>query len=210
MCLAGPLAGCASYSGHSGTCRYGLKGGSSGNHCYNRPKPSDALAAQAMSTAPLARSVEAWKRRHGAAVVSSVGVNRWAETTFAVPRTGDDRLVTFDVHGRPTSGDDGYASHPRDPFRVGNVRPEALARVIRTVRADQPDTTLLAAVLTVDPFANELTWHVTMISSKASSSLVYRAAPDGRRLCHGRDPVKDALEPAREIPSCPESVLSLY
>ena len=86
-------------------------------------------------------------------------------------------LTTFDVNGRPTSGDDGYAARPENPFRISNVHPDALARVIRTIRLEQPDTTLLAAILTVDPFSDELTWHVTVISSHADSSLVYRSTP---------------------------------
>ena len=215
LCVAAPLAGCTSYSGHSGTCRYGLKGlNSGGNHCFSRPQPSDALVAKAMSTEPLARALRAWKRGHGSAVASSVGINRWAETTFAVQTatTGPNEftLTTFDGDGKTTSGNDGYACHPEDPFRVSDVDPGALGRVIRAIRADRPETTLLAAILTEDPFADELTWHVTVISSNTSSSLSYLATPDGSDICHGRDDVEDALRPAPEIPPCAHSVLSLY
>jgi hypothetical protein len=215
LALAASLAGCSSYSGgHSGTCRYGLRTGQGGNHCYSRPKPSDELVAQAMSAETLARALGAWRRTRGASVVLSVGINRWAETTFTVP-TGDTgfgakrgRLVTFDVHGRSTSGNEEYVSEPRDPFRVSAVRPEVVARVLRRIRASQPDTVLLKAVFAVGPFSAGLVWRVAVISSHAGSALVYETAPDGSGLCHGRDVVNDALVPARGIPTCNRPVLS--
>jgi hypothetical protein len=202
---AASLAGCASYSGgHSGTCRYGLRSNQSGNTCYSRPKPSDALVTQAMSAETLGRALTSWRGTHGAPRVLSVGINRWAETTFTAP----GRMVTFDVNGRPTSGNEEYVSEPRDPFPVSAVRPAVLAGVLRRIRATQPDTTLLKAVFAVAPFHAGLVWRVAVISSHAGSALVYEAAPDGGGLCHGRDLVNDALAPASGIPTCDRTVLS--
>lgn len=203
LAMAASLAGCANYTGHSGTCRYGLKGGQSGNHCYSRPRPSDALVARAMSAETLGLALTSWSDAHGAPRVRSVGINQWAETTFAV----DKRLVTFDADGRSTSGDDEYVSDPDDPFPVSAVRPAGLAGVLRRIRANQPDTVLLKAVFSVAPFSAGLVWRVAVVSSHAGSALLYEAAPDGSRLCHGRDPVNDALVPPPGIPTCDRTVL---
>jgi hypothetical protein len=205
LVAAAALAGCASYSGgHSGTCRYGLRSNQSGNTCYTRPKPSDALVTQAMSAETLGRALTSWNHAHSTPRVLSVGINRWAETTFTVA----GRLVTFDVQGRPTSGDEEYVSEPRDPFPVSSVRPGVLAGVLRRIRARQPDTTLLKAVFAVAPFHAGLVWRVAVISPHAGSALVYEAAPGGSGLCHGRDLVNDALVPAAGIPACDHTVLS--
>ena len=157
-----------------------------------------------MSAETLGRALTSWSRAHGAPRVLSVGINRWAETTF----TARGRLVTFDVQGRPTSGDQEYVSEPRDPFPVSAVRPAVLAGVLRRIRAKQPDTTLLKAVFAVAPFSAGLVWRVAVISSHAGSSLVYEVAPDGTGLCHGRDLVSDALVAAPGIPTCDRTVLS--
>jgi hypothetical protein len=202
--VAASLAGCRSYSGHSGACRYGLRSGQSGNTCYSRPKPSAALVARAMSAAPLGRALRSWSRARGAARVRSVGVNRWAETTF----TDGERLVTFDVDGHSTSGDEEYVSEPRDPFPVRAVRPAVLAGMLERIRSGQPSTTLLKAVFAVAPFSAGLVWRVAVVSPKAGSAIVYEAAPDGSGLCHGRDTVVDALVPARGIPMCDRPALS--
>jgi hypothetical protein len=169
-----------------------------------------------MSGEALARAVTAWSSTRGTARVSSVGINRWAETTFAVAggATGigakHDRLLTFDADGAPTSGDEGYASDPRGPFPVSEVRPDVLARVLRKIRSGQPGTVLLAAILTAGPFSHTLQWHVTVVSEVAGSSLVYEAAPDGSGLCHGPDVVDDALVASSEIPPCAGPVHSGY
>jgi hypothetical protein len=206
--LAGTLTACVSHTGLSGTCRYGLNNGQQGkSHCYHRPRPSRALVASAMSAEPMARALATWKGEREPSQVGSVGINQWAETTFAVDR---HRLVTFDVQGRRTGGDEGYASHPRDPFPVSAVHPPVLRRLVAAIRARQPDTQLLAALLDVDAFSDELAWHISMISPRAGSSLVYYAAADGSGLCHGADQVDDALEPAPGIPQCPRAVLSGY
>jgi hypothetical protein len=202
--VAASLAGCRSYSGHSGTCRYGLRSGQSGNTCYSRPKPSAALVAQAMSAAPLGRALRSWSRARGAARVRSVGVNQWAETTF----TDGERLVTFDVDGHSAGGDEEYVSEPRDPFPVRAVRPAVLAGMLERIRSGQPSTTLLKAVFAVAPFSAGLVWRVAVVSPKAGSAIVYEAAPDGSGLCHGRDTVVDALVPARGIPMCDRPALS--
>ena len=202
------MTGCVSYSGgHSGTCKYGLKQGSVGNHCYTRPKPSDKAVAKAMSGKAMARALAAWRRSHGATQVLSLGINQWAETTFA---TGRHDLHTFNAGGKPTSGGDGYAEHPEDPFPVSTAKPKVLARALDTIRAHQPDTKLLGAVLTVAPFSHELAWNISVINSRSTSSLAYQVLPDGSGLCHGTDHTKDALVLAPGIPPCPASILSLY
>jgi hypothetical protein len=157
-----------------------------------------------MSAETLGRALTSWRGAHGAPRVLSVGINRWAETTFTIP----GRLVTFNVQGHPTSGDEQYVSEPRDPFPVSAVRPAVLAGVLRKIRARQPDTTLLKAVFAVAPFHAGLVWRVAVISSHAGSALVYETAPDGSGLCHGRDVVDDALAPAPGIPACDRTVLS--
>jgi hypothetical protein len=205
VAISASLAGCASYSGgHSGNCRYGLRNRGSGNHCYSRPKASDALVAEAASGQALGRALTSWSEARSSSTVASVGINRWAETTFTVGK----RLVTFNANGLSTSGDEGYVSEPRDPFPVGAVRPGVLAGVVRRIRAGQPDTELLKAVFAVAPFHAGLVWRVAVVSPRAGSSLVYESAPDGSGLCHGRDLVDDALGPAAGIPTCERTVLS--
>jgi hypothetical protein len=141
-----------------------------------------------------------------------VGENQWAETTFTVrDGSGGRKLTTFDSQGKPTSGDDGYASHPKDPFPVAAVRPAAFAGVLEKIRSKQPANRLLGAVLTVAPFSHLLAWNISIVSPDAGSAILYQAGPDGSRLCHGRDNVpNDALVPAPGIPECDTTLLPAY
>src|SRR3954452_17531083 len=131
--LIGLLAGCGShhFTGHSGTCTYGLGAGASGNDCYSRPKPSAALLAQVDTARPLTRGLLAWKHSGPPATVTSVGIDSWAATTFAEGRGSDEKEMTFDIDGKPTHGDDGYVASPHDPFPVSAVSPAVYVRVVR-------------------------------------------------------------------------------
>jgi hypothetical protein len=78
-----------------------------------------------------------------------------------------------------------------------------LTRLIRTIRAGQPDTHLLQAVLDLDSHTGRLAWHVEVVTPGAGSALTYYAGADGRELCHERDNVPDdALVPTRGVPTC--------
>lgn len=203
------LAGCGTtYGGaHSGTCRYHLQHTSTGTHCRSRPQPSDAVRAEAMSGRPMRLGLAVWKRTGGSRQVGSVGINQWAETSFAID---NDHVTTVNAAGKRTSGDDGYAFKPDQPFDVSVAKPKVLARAIEAVRAHQPSSYMVGAVLTVAPFSNELAWNFSMVSKKTSSEITYQVYPDGTGLCHGNDPVKDALVPAPGIPLCPNSILPRY
>jgi hypothetical protein len=205
------LSGCGNYhhfTGHSGTCRYGLGAGVSGLGCYKRPGASDQLKQQAMSPATLARAIAAWRRGHGAADVTSVGINWWAETSISTGDAFDKHPTTFDVHGRRTHGNDGYVLSPHDPFPIGAVQPGDYGRLLARIRAGQPDTRIFGAVLDVDPFSRLLTWRVSAVSTKAKSDVLYEAAEDGTGLCHATDyRPKDSLVPAPGVPLCPNGAV---
>lgn len=201
------LAGCAQqahFTGHSGTCRYGLGAGRGGLDCYRRAKPSSEAIAQAMSPRTLERALAAWRASHGASVVASVGINWWAETTISV-RRGEE--VTFDVNGRRTSGNDGYIASAHDPFPIDALRPKVFARLLEEIRTGQPSTRLAKAVLSVDPFSHTVSWRFTMVSPDVQSDVLYMAAADGSEFCHGHDFVKDSLVAAPGVPACADGIL---
>jgi hypothetical protein len=220
IALCAPLSGCVGYTGASSgnTCRYGLRTGQSGSTCYSRPKPSSATTAAAMTGQPLVRALAAWRAAGGVTSVGSVGINQWGETTFTVSTgakgfgAARERLASFDVNGRPTSGDAGYSTDPgagdsdsdsRDPVPLSAVDADTLARLITTLRAGHPETHMLQAVINLDRDSGDLAWHIEMISSKAQSSLVYYAEADGSNLCHASDDVPgDQLVPAPGVPEC--------
>jgi len=203
------LAGCG-----ANTCTYGLANNSGGNTCKSRPDPSGDQKQASMSGTALKAALAAYLAGKHANKVSSVGINKWAETTFTV-RTAlngphEYTLTTYDAGGKPTSGNEEYASHPSDPFAVRQVHPNALIKAIAAIRAKQPDAVLRDAVLTVAPFSNQLAWNIQVINDRARSSLVYQVLADGRGLCHGRDSVPDdELVLAPGIPQCPNAVLAL-
>ncbi|MEA2390986.1 MAG: hypothetical protein QOK31_1095 [Solirubrobacteraceae bacterium] len=213
LVLAGALAGCQSshsFSGHSGTCRYGLGAGNSGLNCYRRTQPDDALRRQAMSSGPLARGLAAWRAAHGSSVVNSVGIDAWAETTVTVGEGSSKRLTTYAVDGRPTHGDDGYVSSAKDPFRIAAARPGVFGRLLSRIAAGQPNTRLAQAVLDVypfHPFSQVLAWRIDVIAPKSGGDIGYIAGADGRGLCHGANYTKSALAPAPGVPACPGNIL---
>jgi hypothetical protein len=208
--LAAAVAGCGShhFTGHSGTCTYGLGAGVSGNDCYSRPKPSRALLAQVDTPGPLTHGLLAWKHSGGAGTVTSVGVDPWAETTFAEGRGSDEKDVTFDAGGDPTHGDDGYVTSPHDPFPVNAVSPAVYVRLARRLRDGDPSSQVERAVISVNPFAHVLTWRLTVASSRTDSHILYEATADGREVCHARDYApKDVLRPVPGIPACEKGVV---
>jgi hypothetical protein len=202
--LAGSLAGCQSHSftGHSGTCRYGLGAGASGTSCYRRTQPDDALRRQALSPQPLARGLASWRAAHGSSIVTSIGLDAWAETTITVGEGSTKQLTTYAVDGRPTRGDEGYVSAARAPFRISGARPGTLGRLLSRIRAGQPNTRLAQAVLDVYPFSHVLSWRIDVLTPKSGGDISYIAHADGSGLCHGANYTKGALAPAPGVPAC--------
>ena len=167
-----------------------------------------------MSGAALRAGLRAYLAHRHPARVSSVGVNKWAETTFtvrvALGGPHEYRLTTFDAAGRRTQGNEEYTSEPNDPFPLRRVHPGALVRAVGAIRHRQPDAVLRDAVLTVAPFSDALAWNIQIINDRAPSSLVYQVLPDGSHLCHGEDVnPQDALHVAPGIPRCAEPLVAL-
>jgi hypothetical protein len=211
---AASLAACGShhFTGHSGTCTYGLKGyRDGGNHCYRRPSPSDELTAKAMSGVPLRRGIATWVRGGGSRTIGSIGVDKWAETTFAYePAGGGRKFVSFDVQGRLTGGNEGYAAAPRDEFPVSAARPAVFRRTLAHIRARQPSARLIGGVIDVAPFSHMLAWNLDIGTKGSGSTIAYEARADGSGLCHAEDHnANDNLLPAPGIPACDHSVLPL-
>ena len=105
------LAGCTSYPGgvKDSECRYGQSGDQpdeQGAHCLARPAPRAGVTAAAVSGRPLARALAAFRRTHPGVTVSSIGINRWAETTFDTASA--HAMTTYDQNGRTTSGQNDY------------------------------------------------------------------------------------------------------
>ncbi len=200
------ISGCGShdFTGHSGTCTYGLGAGTSGLECYQRPNPSARLRTLVDTPRPLTQGLSAWRRSHGAALVTSVGIDAWAETTFAEGRGSDEKLVTFDADGRPTKGDDGYVSSPHDPFPVSRVSTAAYERLVQRLDGGPAGARVLRAVISADPFQHGLiTWRLAVYSAKADSHILYEATANGAELCHATDfRPNDALRPLPSVPVC--------
>jgi hypothetical protein len=136
-------------------------------------------------------------------VVTSVGLDGWAETTITVGRGSAKRLTTYDDGGRPTGGNEGYVSAARTPFRIEAARPGVLGRLLSRIRAGQPRTRLAQAVLDVYPFSHVLSWRIVVVVPKTGGDITYIADADGSGLCHGVNYTKGALAPAPGVAACP-------
>jgi hypothetical protein len=130
--------------------------------------------------------------------VSSVGVNRWAETTFA----GGDALVTYGPGAHTTSGNAEYVFDKEGSLPLAAVRPAALRHVVAAVEGAQPGTGFVRAIFAVDPFTRQDELKVEMEFPKAPD-ITYAAAPDGGGLCHGQNFARDEpIDFSPAIPPC--------
>jgi hypothetical protein len=206
------LLGCSSYSGGtSSTCKYGRKSTSSGFYCNTRPQPSAAVLARAMSPHTIPRAIAVFEKTHPGAPLLSVGLNHWGETTFTYgPSHFHAKLVTYDIHDKVTSGNDGYISQGRDPITLGDVHPTVLAQMLAAARKSNPKTTLVSAELDHGPFSDGPEWRVGLITKSADADILYRASANGTGFCHGTDyNRKDHFVPIAGVPACPDNVRPL-
>jgi hypothetical protein len=187
------------------TCRYGTDPHSSSDFdCAARPRPSAATMTAAFQPATLRAAVSAYRQGGHPGRLRSLGINWWGETTFNT----QGGALTFDVHARSTSGDDGYVSwNEHTTFPLRDVKPDVPARILAQIREREPRARLVRAILRFGPFIDTDYWRFQIGEAGAESGILYEANIDGGELCHGTDHTAgDPLLPAPGVPACRSDV----
>lgn len=191
------------------TCPYGSNSGSRDTlSCKPRPEPGGAEGRAALDGSAITKALAAFARTSDAGKpVVGVGLNRWGETTFALPTGATafgeprERFVTFDHEGgAPPQGNGqrrGYVlvSRSATTFDVGRLRPGALRKTLARVGRGG-SVRFQTAELATGPLGPGLGWLLRFDTATASGVLV-RMNPSGSGLCG-----LDRATPLRGVRTC--------
>jgi hypothetical protein len=191
------------------TCPYGSNSGSRDTlSCKPRPAPKGAEGRAALDGSALTKALTAFARTSDAGKpVVGVGLNRWGETTFALPTGATafgeprERFVTFDHEGgSPPQGNAqrrGYALVTRSSttFDVDRLRPGALRKALARIGRGGSVRFQLAELAT-GPLGPGLGW-LLRFDTSASAGVLVRMNPSGSGLCG-----LDRATPLRGIKAC--------
>jgi len=191
------------------TCPYGSNSGSRDTlSCKPRPEPKGFAGRAALDGSAITKALAAFARTSDAGKpVVGVGLNRWGETTFALPTGATafgeprERFVTFDHEGgSPPQGNAerrGYAlvSRSSTTFDVDRLRPAVLRRTLARVGRGG-SARFITAEFATGPLGPALGWLLRFDTSASAGHLV-RMSPSGSGLCR-----LDRARPLRGVKAC--------
>jgi hypothetical protein len=177
------------------TCPYGSNSHSSQTlSCKPRPEPSEAQRAAALDGSAVTAALASFGRAADAGkAVVGVGLNRWGETTFALPTGATafgkprERFVTFDHRGGspPQSNIErrNYVLVRRGStaFGVGRLRAAPLRRALARVQ-ERGDYRFATAELATRPVGTGVAW-LLRFDRRGGGAVLLQMNPSGSGLC---------------------------